>query len=432
MSEPSRRPSDEFTGPWEWRILALSGLVALLPYAVYHAMFARLYWFGDEFDLIDQIDRLGFWHWMWLAFAENFVPLFKLLWGGSVLVFGGSCAAMIAICWLTHALNVALLGRLMRLAGLSWAAVIFAQLLFGLTSANIETLAWSVQWSAVLAATFMLLALNSAFRRPLSGATAAWSAASALSFSRGVLTGILAAGALLLPGGNAAPGRRSRRLILAGACIAPSLAVAFLIAVMVPAGNQGHMAGHWGEAAVFAAWYYCLNPAYHLLGVESWGPRTAVLLGILKVALVAWSLARSTGPTRKLFLVLLAFDLGNAALLGIGRYHTGLPATVSSRYQYAALIAVLPAAGFLFSRLWDRVPGPGALRRAVLGTLVAAAAWGLCSQWLGDLGGFTTWRGTESRRILITDPNPDPHAVPGFPGFPTQRAKYLIAKYNLH
>jgi hypothetical protein len=339
---------------------------------------------------------------------------------------------MIAIGWLTHALNVALLGRLMRLTGLSWAAVIFAQLLFGLTAANIETLGWSVQWSAVLAATFMLLALNCALRRPLSGAPAAWSAASALSFSRGVLTGFLAAGSLLLPGGNAPPGQRTRRLVLAGACIAPSLAVAVLIAVLVPAGNQGHMAGHWGEAAVFAAWYYCLNPAYHLLGFESWGPRTVVLLGIVKVALVAWSLARSSGRARTLFLVLLAFDLGNAALLGIGRYHTGLPATVSSRYQYAALIAVLPAAGYLFSRLWDQVPGPRALRATMLGALAAAAAWGLCSQWSGDLGAFTTWRGTESRRILLTDPNPDPRAVPGFPGFPTQRAKDLIAKYNLH
>ncbi len=32
-------------------------------------LFSRLYWFGDEFDLIDQIDRLGFWRWVWLAFA---------------------------------------------------------------------------------------------------------------------------------------------------------------------------------------------------------------------------------------------------------------------------------------------------------------------------------------------------------------------------
>jgi hypothetical protein len=432
MSEPAKKPSDGSTAPGEWRILALSGLLALVPYVAYHAMFARLYWFGDEFDLIDQFDRLGFWRWMWLAFAENFVPLFKLLWGGSVLVFGGSYGAMIAIGWLTHALNVALLGRLMRAAGLSWPAVLFALLFFGLTATNVETLAWSVQWSAILSATFMLLALNCAFRSSPSSATAAWASASALSFSRGVLTGFLAAGAVLWPSGDDGQGRRLRRLILAGACVASSVAVAILIAVLVPAGNQGHMAGHWGDAANFAAWYYSLNPAYLLFAFESWGPRTVVLLGILKVVLVAWSLARSGGRRRKLFLVLLAFDLGNAALLGIGRYHTGLLASVSSRYQYASLIALMPAAGFAFARLWRRVPGPAPLRGAVLAAALSAAALFLCLRWGSDLDGFTWSRGTASRQILLTDPNPDPHAVPGFPGFPTQKAKDLIAKYNLH
>ena len=89
-------------------------------------LFSRLYWFGDEFDLIDQIVRLGFWRCVWLAFAENFVPLFKVLWGGSVVLFRGSYAVMIALVWLTHALNVGLLGRVMRTCGMRWASVVLA------------------------------------------------------------------------------------------------------------------------------------------------------------------------------------------------------------------------------------------------------------------------------------------------------------------
>jgi hypothetical protein len=201
---------------------------------------------------------------------------------------------------------------------------------------------------------------------------------------------------------------------------------------MAPAGNQGHMAGHWIDAAVFAAWYYCLNPAYHLLAVESWGPRTALLLGLLKAALVVWSLARSRGRTRFLFALLLAFDLGNAALLGIGRYHTGLPASVSSRYQYASLIALLPAAGFLFSELWGRLPAPEPVRRLALAALLAATGWLLCRQWSADLDGFTLARGTESRRILLVDPNPGANSVPGIPGLPMPRARAIISKYKLH
>jgi hypothetical protein len=148
--------------------------------------------------------------------------------------------------------------------------------------------------------------------------------------------------------------------------------------------------------------------------------------------LVLWSLARSSGRTRALFIVLLAFDFGNTFLLGIGRYHTGLLASVSSRYQYGSLIAVIPSAGFVFSRMWARLPAPESVRRLGLAVLFTAMVWCLCRQWPDDLEGFTTSRGTESRRILITDPNPEPHAVPGFPGFPTERAKALIAKYNLH
>jgi hypothetical protein len=428
-SSPSGSPGE--ASAREWPILLLSGLVALLPYVVCHALFGRLFWFADEFELIDQFDRLGFWRWMWLAFAENFVPLFKLLWGGSVFVFGGSYAAMLTIVWLTHGLNVALLGRLMRAAGLSWVAVFFAQLLFALTPGNIETLGWSVQWSAVLSATFMLLALDCALRSAQMRAPIAWSAASALSFSRGVLTGFLTAGVFLrIHWGSL--GVRGRRLAFACACVAPSVAVGFLIAVIVPSGNQSHMAGHWGAAAMFGAWYYCVNPVHHLLEFDSWGPRTTILLGLLKVALVVWSLARSRGRTRALFVALLAFDLGNTALLGIGRYHTGLLASASSRYQYGSLIAFLPAAGFLFSRLWARLPAPESARRLALASLFAVVGWSMCRQWSVDLAEFVGPRGRDAWQILLSDPDPDPHSVPGIPGLPVERAKALIAKYDLH
>jgi hypothetical protein len=419
------------TGAREWPILILCGLAAMIPYVACHELFGQLFWFADELDLIDNFDRLGFWHWLWQAFAENFVPLFKLLWGGSVFVFAGSYAAMLTVMWLTHALNVALLGRLMRAAGLPWVAVFVAQLLFALTEGNIETLGWTVQWSAVLAVTFMLLALNSAFRSADMRAPIAWSAASALSFSRGVLTGFLAAGAFLWLHWGAL-GARPRRIAFACACVAPSVAVAVVIAVIAPFGNQSHMAGHWGAAAMFATWYYCVNPMHHLFEVDSWGPRTTIVLGLIKVVLVAWSLAQSRGRMRALFLVLLAFDLGNAALLGIGRYHTGLLATSSSRYQYASLIAVVPAVGFAFSRLWDRLPGPEIVRRLALAALFAAVGWSMCRQWSVDLAYFVGPRGTETRRILFSDPGPGPDLIPWIPGFPTKRAKDLAAKYNLH
>ena len=418
-------------GALERWILIATGLAALAPYVAYHGFFARLYWFGDEFDLLDQIDRLGFWKWMWLVFAENFVPLFKLLWGGGALLFGGSYAVMVALVWLTHALNVMLLGRLMRTCGFAWAAVLSAQAVFALTPANMEPLAWTVQWSAVLSATFMLLALDSFLRSPYGRAPIGWGAASALSFSRGVLTGALLAAASLW-GGEGAP-RRSffGRAAWALAYLSPALIVGVLITRMAT-GNHQHMAGHGAEAAVFGLWYYCLNPAYLVLSVDSWGWRTVALLGLCKAALVAWAVLRSRGRLRLLVVLMVAFDLGNAVLLGIGRYHTGLLATVGSRYQYASLLGIAPAAGFWLAWHWERLPVSAAARRLSFAVVLALAAYCMCRQWSAGLDVFTATRGSDSRRLLLVDKDPSPNSVPGIPFLPMDRAKALIAKYDLH
>jgi hypothetical protein len=428
MKDLQKRASGEPAGNRDFWLLLAPGLLALVPFLAYHGMFKRLYWFGDEFDLIDQMDRLGFWRWVWLPLAENFVPLFKILWGGSVLAFGGSYSAMIAIAWLTHGLNVFLLGRLMRTCGLAWPAIFIAQLVFGLAPSNLETLAWSVQWSAMLSVTFMLLAFDSYFRKPHGLAPCGWVAASALSFSRGVLTGVLLALASIQAGGRAGLRRRG---VYAIAYVLPAVLVGLLIAVMVPTGNQRHMEGHWGQAALYGAWYYCMNPTHYLFGVESVGPRTVIVLGLLKLALVGWGLARSSGPTRALFILLLAFDLGNAALQGIGRYHLGLLTAMSSRYQYASLIACLPTAGFWISHVGQRIPIPNGARKVALSFLLAATATTLLVQWPKELDPFTVWRGTDSRRLFLQPPDPA-QAVPGYPGFPMERTRQLIAKYNLH
>lgn len=413
-------------------VLTAMGILTLVPYAAFHGMFGRLYWFGDEFDLIDRMDRLGFWRWMWLTFAENFVPLFKALWGGSVVAFGGSYAAMILIVWLTHALNVVLLGRLMRSCGLSWVAVLSAQAVFGLTAANIETLAWSVQWSAVLSTTFMLLALDSFFRRPRGRAPIAWAVASALSFSRGILSGPMLSGACIWPPVTESADRFRRRAALAAAYLVPAVAVGLLIYIFADTGNQRHMTGHWGDAAMFGTWYYCLNPTIRVLGVGSTGPGSVFLLGFLKLALVSWTLSRSRGRERLLFVLLVAFDLGNAVLLGIGRFQTGLALASSSRYQYASLIGILPLAGYCLSKFGERLPAPLAVRRVVFAALLALAAVVMCLQWPSVLGPFSVWRGTDSRRVFLDEAGQGPQEVPGFAAFPMERAKVLIQKYNLH
>jgi hypothetical protein len=428
MKDSKAHPAPRRAATGEIGLLLAPGLLALVPFVVYHSLFGRMFWFGDEFDLIDQMDLLGFWRWIWQVYGENFVPLFKVIWGGGILALGGSYAAMLAVTWLTHALNVVLFGRLMRTCGLSWGAVLFAQIVFGLTPANLETLAWAVQLSAMLSVTFLLLALESFFRTPLRPAPIAWAAASALSFIRGVLTGLLLSVASLWAETKAGLSRRSA---YAAASLIPTLVIAFLITLLVPGGNHRHMGGHWGDAAEFGAWFWCLNPSDSLLRIESFGPRTTLLLGLLKAAVVGWVIWRSRGRQRSLFIVLAGFDLAYAALLGIGRYNTGLIFTTSSRYQYASLIANLPAAGIGLTWVWQKLPAPAAVRGFVFSALLAGVALALCRLWPVDLEPFSVWRGTNNRRVLLQEPDHS-QEVPGYPGFPLARARELVAKYSLH
>jgi hypothetical protein len=416
-------------GRREGAILLAVGILCLAPLAAYHAMFARLFWFGDEYQLIDQIDRLGFWSWLWRAFAENFVPLFKVLWGGSVLLFHGSYAAMVLLVWLTHALNVFLFGRVMRAFRLDWMATLFSMVFFGLTSGNLETLAWTVQWSAVLSITFLLLGLELLVRRPFSLSGVLCSAASALSFSRGVLTGPLLAFGSLLPGMEVRAVSVRRRFIFRAACLLAAALVALLIALLAK-GNHHHMRGHFWDAAAFGAWYYCMNPAHSLLSVESVGWHTVAVLGLGKVALAVWAIARSQGRIRTLFVLLVAFDLGNAVLLGIGRFHTGYLASISSRYQYASLIGILPLAGQGVAALWQRLPGGPSVRRAMAVAVLGMCAVFMCRNWADVLDPFTIWRGSDSRRELVEKSEPGP--VPGIPGMTRERARELIRRFNLH
>jgi len=412
-------------------ILFVPALASLAPFVACRGLFERMFWFGDDIDQVNLIDRLGFWRWMWTFYGENFVPLFKLMWGGCMFLFDGSYGAMIALVWLNHALNVFLLGRVMRTCGLSWAAVLLAQVVFGLAPSTTETLAFSIEWSVVLSLTFMLLALDNVLRPRFRPVTIAWVAASVLTFVKGVLTGPVLACITLWPERGVSTERPLRRLAHAALYLLPSVAMGLLIALEAE-GNHRHMAGHGAEAALYGLWYYCFNPALILFYIGSRGWRTLLLLGLAKTGLIAWALRHSSGKPRAFFASLVLFDIANAVLLGIGRYNAGLPTAVSSRYQYASLIAILPLAGFALSRAWDRVPLPSLARRGALAALLLSIGVVCCRLWNEEMSSWSVWRGSEVHRVLVEDPFPSRNAVPGYPGFPMDRARELIRKYHLH
>ncbi len=419
--------------PW------IAGLAALLPFVIWQAEFAKLFWFADDFFLIDQMASFGFWPWVHMVFAENFVPVFKLFWGGALLSFDGSYLAMLWLMWLTHAFNTWCFGRLLARYGLPWFATGAALLLFALPAANLETLGWSVQWSAILAVSFFLLALlwhegndrrTGALRRH--GPPVLFAALSACCFSRGVLTGaVLAAGALLPL--RFARDRRdlAQRLGLAALYVLPSVAVAMVI-LSYSGGNHQHLGGHLGQVLQFALGFFLLNPAMLLLDL-GWTTGGLWTAGLLKIAVVLAGLRLAPARLRTLLLLLLAFDLGNAVLLGIGRYHTGIMTCISSRYYYSSLIAGLPFLGVLLDRAFAAATARLAWRHWAAAALLGVLAWGCLRTWPAELAGFVGWRGTDARQQMRQPAvRGSKETMPALDFMHVERGKALTRAYHLH
>lgn len=426
---------------FRWRWAAAMGGTAFLPFLIWQGSFAQLFWFGDGFFLLDQLAQMGFGAWTTRVFAENFVPLFKLLWGGAALGFGGSYLAMLWLLWLTHAFNAVLFARWLRAAGFPSYAVALAVGVFALTPANLETLGWSVQWSAVLATLFLLLALWWLEIHRTLAVRWSWrlvvplflfAAASACSFSRGVLTGGVVATGILLPAIMARSWLSLQaRWPAALACLVPGVAVALVI-MSASSGNHQHIEGHGLAMAQFAAAYFLLNPLY------SWVAEGAVAAGwlpvfaVIKLAVIIGGLWLSRGRMRHALWLLLIYDLGNAALIGVGRYHTGFIAALSSRYQYSSLLAFLPFGALLVQHGWERVRSPVDRIWAMRVTAGLLAGWCLLG-WPSELRSFTAWRGRDLRALMAAPATNDPSVrVPALEYMHIERAKALQRAFNLH
>jgi len=60
------------------KIPFFAAIFCLLPILLYWKQFKLLYWFHDDWDLIDGWSHAGA-AWLWHPMAENLSPVFKLL-----------------------------------------------------------------------------------------------------------------------------------------------------------------------------------------------------------------------------------------------------------------------------------------------------------------------------------------------------------------
>ncbi len=395
------------------KVVWLMALAALLPLLVFAGEFQKLYWFHDDWDMLDGASRLGPWRWVPQPFLnESVIPVSKLFSIAAVRLFGGSYFAMIALLFATHAANVWLYGEILRRLQVPVIAIAFALGSFGLAWSNIETLLWFIQWTPVLAMTFFLAAwlwlIAHEPRGPagIAGYTLLLGA-SALSSSRGIVSGLAAAVFGWCTG-------RRRGLILAA--IVPAAAL-IVVMKMVMAGRP--VPRLW-DSALFALYHWLLNPLYLLLPIlhKTVNGSALLICGAIKLAVItaAWLGRRDQRP---LLAALLCFDVLTSASAGYARVSTGLEASVSSRYQYISLFCFGPFAGLVLARQ----------RRALAATVLIAWLVLLTWPWRRHAPQWANERGVEVRRALAA-------AADNEPLWPAQmtagRARELIHEYNLH
>src|SRR5262245_28170719 len=81
----------------------IAALVSLVPLLIYWAEFRRLFFFHDDWELLDGYSTHPLATWLAEPFlGEGILPVFKLLWIGAVSLLGGSYVALILVLWLTH------------------------------------------------------------------------------------------------------------------------------------------------------------------------------------------------------------------------------------------------------------------------------------------------------------------------------------------
>ncbi len=416
-------------------------LVVWLPLVVYFAAFRRLFWFGDDWDLLNNLAKVGFLKWSLEPFGENFVPLFKPLFAGAIYLFHGSYTAIILLLWLTHGFNMFLFTIILRKIGFHNLSIMFAVLIAGVSWTNIETLGWVIQWTFVLASTAFLLtwlclmaALNSSgkYRSCMMGLYLGCIVASPLFQSRGLLTGLALSPILLLRNDWQPVSRPPRALAVTSMALAFALVAAIQVTVVSP--YHSFQSLTWPvlvKMASFSAYYYLLNPLFlfvpFIFKTAGWLPAT--VLGTIKVVVLIWGYEHSPKAARPFLSTLLVYDLGYSLILGYGRFQTGMAAACSSRYQYVALFCFAPFLGIAGTRCIESLTHRGKTRLALSWALLSVGTVLMVRQWSAPLESWSGRRGTEIRTALREG---EPDALIAVSGTTIGRARQLAQVFNLH
>lgn len=385
----------------------------MLPLAWCWPQFREMYWFHDDWDLMNDWASAGA-AWIWQPMGEHLSPLFKLLWMRAVTGFGGSYTAMIVLLWATHLAVLILFGLTLARCGFSSGAAALAVITLGLPWTNIETLGWAMYWSSLLCSLFLVCGFV-AFSYYAKGVR--WASvigflaalASAFTFSRGALSGLVLAVFVFPFSRRWSAGLVGLSLILFG----------IYQRSLNGYPNFQHLGAKLGSMAFWAVKYELLNPLYHFVSLRGVGIAlpALVLFGALKIAVMMAGMQVANQEQRPFLWALILLELGTAALITAGRYLTGDIGVISYRYQYVSLMCFGPFLGLVLARtrfLW-----------------VFMVMWVMLvgSPWKRHAGMWGYQRGVEVRQALAATADDQRF---GLPEITAGRARELIARYRLH
>jgi hypothetical protein len=426
------RVSDTAGSQWTRWAPAFTGVLCLLPLILLWTKFRQLYWFHDDWDLVSDMERYGIAGSMFKPFAENVVPAFRVLWAAAVHVVHGSYFGMIMLLWGTHLAILWVTAAVLRRCGFNWQGQSVVVLTLGLAWSNVETLGWATQWSSLLATFFFVLGWLFVLRAQFDS-NARWAGAcavlcavlSALSFSRGVVTGALLAFYALASDRN-----RHRNLTIALAAVTGVMLLVYYFLLSGYGNFQQVNAGSVYGMVSYALHYLLLNPLYHFIPMphKAVDLRALIVAGVLKIVIITAGLALANDRQRKLLWTLLLFDAGTAGLLAVGRYRLGLDTSTSYRYQHVSLLCFAPFLAVAAVKAFDLIKS--SRQRRIIGS-VAFACWALVLGW--------PWRRHIDRWVLYRGSNLKTELAAtaidqrfGLSQETAGRAQELIRIYGLH
>jgi len=419
-----------------------AGLAGMLPLFFHWELFTRFFYRGDEWDQLHRMDSQGYLSWLFGFFGENFVPVFKLVWSGLLIMGGGSHFVFVVFSFLLHFCVVILFGYLLRLWGFGLISVVFSQSILALNYTSIEIHSQSIQFSNLLSYLFSLLALLWCSKgylenRPLDTKEQIliliYTTLGVLCFVRGVVIGPAILLTVLLMG--TIPNFRIKNFRMgAVCCLVPCVLSGIFVGLNNLSQSVGDKLLNFDSVGFGTHLFYqlALNPLYQQIrGLEISNSTASVLL-LLNIILVGVGFYFAHHRQQLILGVLFLFFVGNCILLAYGRKHTPIDHVATWRYQYVALLALLPLFSILLERILCLVRLHN-LRIAATALLLIWTGWYVYKPWSVHLHDWTNDYGLRTRDLLEqSNLSVSEHDISQFQFIANARARELAEKYNLH